>query len=171
MRENLLERLGGLQDAEVNWYGLQPQWQIALEASGRREHGSALQLEMQLHRVTYRIPVKVPGRRRPVNVGIIFYRQPPYKTYGLAAEEYPRVHVDTAGCSPHRIPGDNALCLYYPSSAEMRRWTPGKGLLALIDLTRDHLFFEEYWRATGGRDGGTWLGDEQPHGLQDGKSQ
>jgi hypothetical protein len=35
----------------------------------------------------------------------------------------------------------------------------------VIDLARDHVFFEDHWRATGGRRGGEWLGAEQPHGF------
>jgi hypothetical protein len=63
------------------------------------------------------------------------------------------------------MPDDQALCLFYPASWPWQRWRPDNGLLALIDLARDHLFFENYWRATGGHQGGTWLGTEQQHGF------
>jgi hypothetical protein len=75
------------------------------------------------------------------------------------------VLVSAKGLSPHRMPDDDALCLYYPGSAPERRWRPESGLLALIDLVRDHVFFEDHWRATGGPCGGEWLGEEQPHGF------
>jgi hypothetical protein len=97
-------------------------------------------------------------------VRIEFYARPLYDTYGLPPEEYPRVYADLGAASPHRLRGD-ALCLYFPHAKPERRWTPEKGLLALIDITRDHLFFEGFWRQTGGANGGIWLGAEQPHNF------
>ena len=67
--------------------------------------------------------------------------------------------------SPHRMPADQALCLYYPVSPTGQRWQPVNGLLSLIDLARDHIFFEDYWRATGAERGGIWLGAEAAHGF------
>jgi len=55
--------------------------------------------------------------------------------------------------------------LYYPKSPPWQRWRPVDGLLALIDLARDHVFLEDHGRATGGPQGGTWLGAEAPHGF------
>jgi hypothetical protein len=52
-----------------------------------------------------------------------------------------------------------------PGDPPERRWRPADGLLVLIDLARDHVFFEDHWRATGGPQGGEWLGDEQPHSF------
>jgi len=150
---------------EADWYGLQPSWQIPLEAAARREHRGDLRLDVRLDRITYRLPVEVPGRRRPVPVTIDFHRRPPYACWGLPPEEYPRVFADPGAASPHRMPDDDALCLYYPRSSEGERWRPADGLLALIDLVRNHLFFEDHWRATGGDRGGEWLGGEQPHGF------
>ena len=94
-----------------------------------------------------------------------FYATPAYDTYGLLPQEFPRVHADPNVLSKHRH-RDDALCLYYPETDLTCRWTPDQGLLALLNLTRDHLFFELHWRATGGHRGGTWLGPEAPHGLQ-----
>jgi hypothetical protein len=39
------------------------------------------------------------------------------------------------------------------------------GLLMLINLIQAHLFKEAWWRETGGREGGEWLGPEAPHDL------
>lgn len=147
------------------WYGLQPWWQIPLEAAARREHGRQLQLLVHPDRITYRLPVEVRGRRDLVEVTIDFHAQPPYDCYTLPAQEYPRVFAVPGASSPHRMPADGALCLWYPHDPPERRWRPAHGLLALIDLARDHVFFEDHWRATGGRRGGEWLGDEQPHGF------
>jgi len=147
------------------WYGLQLAWLEPLEADARREHGDALKVSAFRGRRVYQVPVEVPGRLGPVVVTINFYERPPYACYGLSPEEYPRVFASTDGPSPHRMPNDGALCLYYPRSAPERRWRPENGLLALIDLARDHVFFEDYWRDTGGNKGGKWLGDEQPHGF------
>ena len=147
------------------WYGLRPSWVKAFEADARRVHGDELRVSEYRDRRVYRVPVEVPGRLQRVEITINFYERPPYDCYGLSPEEYPRVFSCTRGLSPHRMPSDGALCLYYPRSAPARRWQPENGLLALIDLARDHVFFEDYWRQTGGEDRGVWLGDEQAHGF------
>lgn len=97
-------------------------------------------------------------------VAISFYAQPFYDTYGLAPEDYPRVFADPGLASPHRMP-DDSLCLFFPGDPLERRWTAKNGLLALINLAGDHLFFETYWRHTGGHRNGTWLSPEAPHGY------
>lgn len=147
---------------DARWYGVEPYWQVWVEAGARREHGTRLCRSTRLDRLTYRVPVEVRGRRHPVIVRIVFYARPEHPTFGLPPEEYPHVYADPGADSPHRLL-DDALCLYFPRSEPGRRWTPEKGLLALIDLVRDHLFFEEYWRLTGGDRGGIWLGEEQAH--------
>lgn len=147
------------------WYGLQTSWLEAMEADARRVHGDELRVSAFRGRRVYSVPVEVPGRLQRVEIKINFYERPPYDCYGLSPEEYPRVFSCTRGPSPHRMPSDGALCLYYPRSAPDRRWRPENGLLALIDLARDHVFFEDYWRDTGGKHGGEWLGGEQPHGF------
>ncbi|MBN1093456.1 hypothetical protein JKP75_13310 [Blastococcus sp. TML/M2B] len=153
------------QQPDVTWYGLQPWWQRWVEAGARAEHGADLRLGLDLDRITYRVPIEVRGRRDPVDLRIEFHRWPRYDCYDLPPEEYPRVFAAPGAASPHRMPTDDALCLYFPDSPPWRRWRPVDGLLALIDLARDHVFFEDYWRATGGHRGGTWLGDEAPHGF------
>lgn len=148
------------------WYGLQPAWQIPLEATARREHGGRLRLDIRPDHIAYKVPIEVPGRRHPVSTAIAFYRRPPYRCWGLPPEEYPRVYSAPGETSPHRMPEDDALCLYYPLAPAEERWRPVDGLLALLDLVRNHLFFEDYWRATGALRGGIWLGSEQPHGFR-----
>lgn len=111
----------------------------------------------------------VPARRDPVMVRIEFHESPTYDTYGLAAIDYPRVFADPGASSKHRLPGD-ALCLWFPRDPDDRRWHHHDGLLALLNTVRNHLFFEDHWRATGGHGGpgqreGIWLGDEAPHGF------
>ena len=147
------------------WYGLRSSWLEAMEAGAREVHGDELRVSEYRGRRVYRVPVEVPGRLQRVEITINFYERPPYDCYGLRPEEYPRVFSCTRGSSPHRMPTDGALCLYYPRSAPERRWRPENGLLALIDLARDHVFFEDYWRQTGGEKHGVWLGGEQPHGF------
>lgn len=147
------------------WYGLQQAWLGPLEAEAREVHGDGLRVTTFPGRRVYRVSVEVPGRRQAVEITINFYERPPYDCYGLRPEEYPRVFSCTRGPSPHRMPKDDALCLYYPLSVPERRWRPENGLLALIDLARDHVFFEDHWRATGGDPDGEWLGAEQPHGF------
>ncbi|MFL6118780.1 hypothetical protein [Actinophytocola sp.] len=149
---------------DLLWYGLRPSWQVAVEAAARREHGNDLRLSIQMEWITYWVPVEVPGRRHPVPTEIVFHHRPPYPCWGLAPEEYPRIFAASGERSPHRMP-DDALCLYYPLGPAHERWRPINGLLALIDLVRNHLLLEDHWRATGGHSGGEWLGLEQPHGT------
>lgn len=156
------------QDGGVGWYGSQAWWQLWVEAGARAEHGTDLLMELQRTRLTYRVPVEVRGRLDRVLVRIDFHRWPPYDCYGLPPEEYPRVYAAPGASSPHRMPQDQALCLFFPQCPPWRRWRPSDGLLALIDLARDHIFFEDYWRATGGGDGGVWLGAQGPHGFPEG---
>ena len=106
----------------------------------------------------------VPGRE-PIDVRVAFFATPYYDTYKLPPQDYPRVFADPGAISPHRMPGDDALCLYFPHSPPERRWRSTDGLLMLLDLVRDHLFFETHWRDTAARGKGEWLGAEAPHGF------
>ena len=98
-------------------------------------------------------------------VTISFYDTPPYNCYGLPPADYPRVHAEPGALSPHRMPSDDALCLWYPLDPAERRWTADKGLLDLLDIITSHLLWESHWRLTGGVTGGIWAGDEAAHGL------
>ena len=109
----------------------------------------------------------VPGRVELVPVRIEFHERPSYQTYGLAPQDYPRVFADPGAVSKHRMPDDDALCLYYPNDPAERRWTAPDGLVALLNIISNHLFCELRWRNTGGPDGGVWLLDEAPHGFVD----
>lgn len=149
----------------VSWYGNAPAWRLALEAQARREFGDALTITEWPGQLEYRISLDVRGPSQPVDVRVVFHADPPYETYGLAPCDYPRVFAERYRPSKHRMPGDDALCLYYPRDPEWRRWTADKGLLALLDIVVDHLGFEDIWRATGGFDGGVWPGDEAEHGF------
>lgn len=155
------------------WYGAQPSWQLHLERGihgehsrhVRREQGVGLSWRDSTGWLAYHhAGLWVPGRRDPVPVTIAFFESPPYETYGLAPQDYPRVWAGCGQLSKHRMP-DDALCLYYPLSPPERRWTESDGLLALLNLVRDHLYFEEYWRLTGGHQRGVWLGAEAEHGF------
>jgi hypothetical protein len=75
------------------------------------------------------------------------------------------VYAERGRASKHRMPGDDALCLWFPRDAPRRRWTHDKGLLDLLDIVVRHLLLEDHWRATGGWDGGVWDGDEAEHGF------
>ena len=164
------------------WYATHPEFQRRLEhghndlAEHRRRVTVQLRPRHALLQRRYRVLVyrhaglDVPGRPRPEPVEVQFYEDPDYETYGLEPADYPRVVADPGAESKHRMP-DDSLCLYYPRDPEARRWQHTDGLPALLEVIRDHLFFEDYWRATGG-DGrghgeGIWLGDEAPHGFHD----
>jgi hypothetical protein len=149
----------------VHWYGSGPAWRVALEARARREYGSRLSVRLDAGRLTYTIDLGVPGRIHPVPVTISFYDTPPYNCYGLPPADYPRVHAEPGALSPHRMPSDDALCLWYPLDPAERRWTADKGPLDLLDITTSHLLYEAHWRATGGASGGVWAGDQAAHGF------
>jgi hypothetical protein len=55
---------------------------------------------------------------------------------------------------------DDGLCLFFPHDPPDQRWRAKHGLLCLLDLVRNHLFYELHWRATD-----RWLGPEAPHGF------
>ena len=148
----------------VRWYGSGPAWRTAMEARARREHGSGLSARLGAGRLTYTVDLDAPGRLKPVPVMISFYDTPPYDCYGLPPADYPRVHAEQGAPSPHRMPTDNALCLWYPFDPPERRWTADKGLLDLLDIITSHLLYEAYWRSSGGVTRGIWAGDEAAHG-------
>lgn len=147
------------------WYGAQDAWRVPLEAKARRRYGAQLRMDWGDQAMIYRLrDAHVPGRE-PIDVRVAFFANPYYDTYGLPPQDYPRVFADPGAPSPHRMPFDDALCLYYPRSAPTRRWRSTDGLLMLLDLVRDHLFFETHWRDTDRRGKGEWLGGEAPHGF------
>ncbi len=148
----------------AQWYGSDPAWQLPLEATARRTYGDALQVQLAAGRLTYTIELEVLGRLHRVPVTIRFYASPPYDCYGLPPADYPRVHAEPGAVSPHRMPTDDALCLWYPRDPPERRWTADKGLLDLLDIITSHLLYEAHWRATGG----DWAGDEAAHGFPQG---
>jgi len=138
---------------------------VAFEASARRAYPGQLTHTLAPGRLTYRIELDVIGRIGPVPITTEFWANPPYGCYGLNPADYPRVYAEPGAASPHRMPDDNALCLWYPADSATRRWTADKGLLDLLDITADHLLYEQYWRATGGEHDGIWAGDEAEHGF------
>jgi hypothetical protein len=149
----------------VSWYGSAPWWRVALERHARRVFGDALTVTEWPGQLEYRVALDVRGPAELVEARIVFYADPPYETYDLAPCDYPRVFAERYRPSKHRMPDDDALCLYYPRDPEWRRWTADKGLLDLLDLIVDHLGHEDIWRATGGDDGGVWPGEEAGHGF------
>lgn len=149
------------------WYGLCPVWRISVEADARRAFGRRLEVVEGPYALEYRVALDVIGPNSLVDATIVFYARPPYRTFGLPAQDYPRVWAQPGLPSKHRMPEDDALCMYYPNDPPQHRWTADKGLLDLLDLVVDHLGFETYWRATGGHDGGIWPGAEAQHGFPD----
>lgn len=149
------------------WYGSTVAWWAPFERDARRRDGDLIQIAVGYRRLTYRHSgLEVPGRLDLVPVRVEFFAEPPYYCYGLPPSEYPRVFADPGAASKHRM-GDDALCLFYPGDDDGHRWRSEDGLLSLLNLVRDHLFFELHWRATGGRE---WLGPEAPHGFPAGSA-
>jgi hypothetical protein len=152
----------------TGWFGTTAAWWVRLERDARRRLGPALrhwigpeavwQKDDPRVLVYYIDGMDVVGDARPVDVEIRFYADPPYDTYGLAPEDYPRVFANRGATSPHRMP-DGSLCIWYPWDPPHRRWTAEKGLLELVELTRQHLFLENYWRRYN-----IWPVEDSPHG-------
>lgn len=149
----------------ASWYGNAPEWRVALEAQARRVFGDALTATECPGQLEYRVSLDVRGPAQLVEARVVFYANPPYETYDLHPCDYPRVFAERYRASKHRMPEDDALCLYFPRDPEWRRWTADKGLLELLDIVVDHLGYEDIWRATGGHEGGVWPGDEAEHGF------
>lgn len=148
------------------WYGDDPAWKTPFQRDARRYFGSEVSVDLTYDYLTYNHSgLEVPGRDEPVPVTVLFEARPSYETFGLAPQDYPRVFADPGLDSPHRM-HDDSLCLFYPGDPLERRWTSEAGLHALLGLIGDHLFFETYWRASGGFAGGDWLAPEAPHGYQ-----
>lgn len=84
---------------------------------------------------------------------------------GYLPEEV-RVFADGPSESPHRYKG-NSLCMWRKKDPPELKWLPEHGLVALIEITRRHLFREAWWRETGGWEGGEWLGPETHPGEED----
>lgn len=148
-----------------------PTWSLLLQRDAmHRTARTALTVRCTPGLLSYHhAGVEVVGRADPVPVTVEFHRIPPYYCYGLAPEEYPRVLADLGASSPHRMPEDDRLCLWMPQDPPEQRWTPDDGLQRLLEITAEHLFAEQYWRATGGIDEngvevGQWPIPQADHG-------
>lgn len=143
----------------MRWYGNDAWWLLPFEKGASRIHGDSLSVAVAPgYRAYIHAGLDVPGAA-PTPVRIEFFSHPPYACHGLPAADYPRVFAGPADGSPHRQP-DGSLCLYAPFDPTERRWTSANGLVQLLNLVRDHLFCELYWRAKG-----IWPGDAAPHGM------
>lgn len=148
------------------WFGNDPRWRLKLEAQARAKYGATLTAkELPGRRLLYRVAVDVHGPAQLTDIVVLFAENPDWDCYGLDPRDYPRVWAEPEQASKHRMP-DDALCLWFPGDPRERRWTSGKGLLDLLNVSIDHLLAEQYWRATGGHDGGIWMFDEAGHGFE-----
>jgi hypothetical protein len=102
---------------------------------------------------SYHAPIAVPyyGEARQVEVRF------------ENGSRYPKIYADGPTDSPHRYEA-NRLCIWHPNDPPEQKWVFEDGLLMLLNLIQAHLFREAWWRETGGRDGGEWLGPEVTHG-------
>ena len=165
--------------AKRAWYGTDLNFQgaLLLDIDAHDEHAGLITETLtgpSRHRGRDRVwtfhhaGLDVPGRVDPVPVRIEFHEDPRYPTFELDPWDFPAVFADPGAESKHRHQNIDALCLWFPGDPVERRWHYSDGLVALLNLTRNHLLFEVHWRATGGHGGpgrseGTWLGDEAAH--------
>jgi len=144
----------------MSWLADYPR-RASLEAAARMAYPS-----LRYHRTqrrggpvhVYEVDVQVPGyetRHVTVEFREVYYWAPEVFADGPAGYE----------ASPHRFDtrGYRRLCIWHSDDGDERRWLPEDGLLALFGMIAHHLFKEAWWRETGGREGGEWLGDEYPH--------
>lgn len=122
-------------------------------------------IEPSADRLTYTITgMTVPGDPFRHEVRIEFHRTPDYTTFGLAAEDFPRVWTDDQRPKLHAYPIPTTslgpLCLWYPRDPPSQRWTSRETLVELIELVRRHLYLEHHHRVHG-----VWLMDDAPHGI------
>ena len=131
------------------WYGNERD--LALFEWGLRKAYPSSRRRITSKGLTYRVSVPVTGF--PDRTAFILFPK------GYTPESV-QVRVDGPDDSPHRYPGSNTLCIWYPQDPPDRRWVKRDGLVALLDLISLHLFKEAWWRATD-----EWLGEEAPHSV------
>ena len=164
---------------ETVWFGADPSFWYPLERDAHRFLPEAVVWRYRPGLLTYTVEkLAVPGEVLPHGITIEFWRIPEYETYGLAPEDYPRVHTDSLSPRRHAFcAGDlcicasgarrygvtlhsGPLCLWYPHDPSARRWTHDMGLRVLIEMIRRHLLAELEWRRTG-----RWILEEAAHGF------
>jgi hypothetical protein len=139
-----------------------PWWRREIAARGRMEAGIHLQhpgikISKSAKKLSYELDLDVETYESH-HVTIIF------EADYLPSEV--KVFADGPSESPHRYK-DGSLCMWRRKDPPELRWLPKHGLVALIEMTRRHLFREAWWRETGGWDGGEWLGPETHPGEED----
>ncbi len=132
-----------------------PWWRRDVGARGRMEAGirsryPGIKVSKSAKRLTYELELDLEVYD-PRRITVIFKADEPASCVEVLA--------DGPTESPHRY-GERSLCMWYPADPPELRWLPEHRLAGLIEMARLHLFREEYWRRTGGWDGGEWLGPE-----------
>ena len=130
-------------------------WCRDVAARGRMEAGirsryPGIKISKSAERLTYELDLDLEVYE-PRRITIVFKADEPPSCVAVFA--------DGPTESPHRY-GERRLCMWYPADPPELRWLPEHRLVGLIEMSRLHLFREEYWRRTGGRDDGEWLGPE-----------
>ena len=87
-----------------NWFAYDAAWWAPFERDAKRRHGYPITTERTLNTLTYRTHLEVPGVLAPVAVAVRFEHTAGYNTYGLTAQDYPRVWAESGLQSPHRMP-------------------------------------------------------------------
>lgn len=132
-----------------------PWWRRDVAARGRMEASirpryPGIKIHKSEKRLFYELELDLEVYE-PRRVRIVFKAKEPASCV--------EVFADGPTESPHRY-GERRLCMWYPADPPELRWLPEHRLVGLIEMARLHLFREEYWRRTGGWDGGEWLGPE-----------
>lgn len=142
----------------VTWYGADPCFWYPLETHARRELRERYVFEYSAEVLRYRVySLVVPGDESVHDITIEFWRDPPYNTFGLLPQNYPRVFTNVVRPRKHAF-DDDSLCIWHPQDAQSLRWTSDDGLLVLVEMIRRHLLLEIDFFFTG-----KWAIEDAPH--------
>ncbi len=134
-----------------------PWWRRDVAARGRMEAGirsryPGIRVSKSAKKLSYELELDVEAYE-PRHVTIVFKAE--YPPSGVI------VFADGPSESPHRFK-DNSLCIWRRKDPPDLKWLPKHGLVALIEMTRRHLFREAWCRETS-----EWLGPETHPGEDD----
>lgn len=140
------------------WYGTDPCFFYPLEWQVRAQLVEPFSYSHQSGVLRYLVHgLVVPGDQMRHDITIEFWRVPPYSTFGLQPQDYPRVFTSVTRRRKH-VFEDGSLCIWQPKDSGERRWTSDLGLLVLIEMVRRHLLLEMHWFVTR-----EWAIEDAPH--------
>lgn len=143
---------------EIDWYGADPCFWFPLEKDARAHLPETFRFSYEPDVLRYFVEsLSVPGDQDKHDITIEFWRDPPYSTFGLLPQDYPRVFTSVERPRKHAF-SDLSLCIWHPLDPEEKRWISHKGLLILVEMVRVHLLLEINWFFND-----EWVLEDVPH--------